>query len=238
MLIMLLIYTLKKTFKSSRSLEMTAVFKKLLFNFKYIIPFFLLSTTSSDNTVTEVENISFKIIKKNSSIGYIYIEKTSINQTTTYIINSEVNTKVIFNFNAIGNEKSIYKEDTLIFSSVFRKLNNKVKVNQSLSFINGKYYLNLADKKESIGIDIITRNIVTLFFFEPVGIDTVYSDKQNKMLNIYQVGNRKYKVAFSKSKYNIFHYENGKCTMIEAVGSFFKVKLIPTHHQIFNRSES
>lgn len=226
MLIMLLIYTFKKVFKKSYSFEITSVLKKLIFKIKYIIPFFLLANTSINNETTEVEKISFNIIKKNSRIGYIDIEKTSLNKITTYTLDSEVKVKVVFNFSAIGREKSIYKDDTLIFSSIYRKLNNKVKLNQSLFFVNGKYLLKKKNKKEKINIDVINSNLVTLFFYEPVGIQEIYSDKYKKMVKITPIGNSRYKIVLPNKSTSIYHYENGKCTMIDVVGSFFKVKLV------------
>ncbi len=223
---MLLIYSFKKGFKKAHFFEIVAVLKKMVYKLKYIIPFFLLANTNINNEIEEVEKISFSIIKKDSSIGFIDIKKASLNTQTTYIINSEVNTKVIFNFNAVGKEKSIYKGDTLIFSSVYRKLNHKVKLNQSLSFINGKYLLKNKNKKEKLSLGIINRNLVTLFFFEPKGVREVFSDKYKKMVKVTPMSKGKYKIVLPNRSTNIYHYKKGKCILVEAVGSFYKVKLI------------
>lgn len=174
-----------------------------------------------------VEKISFSIIKKNKIIGYVDIEKQSLNETTTFIINSEVNAKVIFNFNAIGNEKTIYKQDTLVYSSVYRKLNNKVKLNQSLSLIDGQYILINKNEYEVLNFNVIYRNLVTLFFNEPKGIKEVYSDKYKEMVKITPICNGKYKVVFPNNSTSIYQYDKGKCESLEVVGSFFKVHLLP-----------
>jgi hypothetical protein len=182
--------------------------------------------TPLNESAPTIEKVSFSILNKNASVGYIDIEKQSLNETTTYLINSEVNTKVIFNFNAIGKEKSIYKEDTLVYSSIYRKLNNKVKLNQSLSFKDGKYLIENEDEKEVLDMNVIYRNLVTLFFDEPKGIQEIYSDKYKKMVKITPKGNGNYKLTLPNKSVNIYHYDNGKCTTIDVVGSFFKVKLI------------
>ena len=75
---MLLIYGYKKVFKKSHSFDIVTTLKKLVFKIKYVIPFFLLANTSVNNESVEVEKISFSIIKKNSRIGYIDIEKSSL----------------------------------------------------------------------------------------------------------------------------------------------------------------
>jgi len=224
MLIMLLIYTLKKLFKTTYSFNMSSVFK-LILKIKYIIPFFLLSNTSSYNTDAKVEKISFSIINKNSKIGFIDIEKSSLDKTIIYTINSEVTTRVILNFHAEGREKSIYNEDTLVFSSVYRKINKKVKLNQSLSLIEGKYILNNKHKKELLNIGVITNNLVTLYFFEPINLKEVYTDKYKKMIKITPLGKGKYQIILPNKSSNIYHYKNGICTMIEVIGTFYKVKL-------------
>jgi len=225
---MLLIYTFKKVFNKFSSFEMKTAIKMLVFKIKYIIPFFLLSNTSLNNADTDVKKISFSIIKKDSCIGFIDIEKTSIDEITTYIINSEVKAKVIFIFNAVGIEKYIYKSDTLIYSSLYRKLNNKVKLNQTLSLVEGKYFLKEKNRIEALDFHIINRNLVTLFFIEPIGIHEVYSDKYREMVRITPMDKGKYRVVLPNKSTNIYHYENGVCTLIEVTGTFFKVKLIPT----------
>jgi hypothetical protein len=127
----------------------------------------------------------------------------------------------------VAKETSIYKRDTLVFSSVYRKLNNKEKRNQSLLFNNGTYTLKNKNKVEPLNIDFITRNLVTLYFQEPVGVTSVFCDNQNEMVQVKSLGNGRYKVQFSKGKYNIFHYKDGKCVKIEAFNPMFEVTLIP-----------
>jgi len=228
MLIMFIIYVIKKNLKSYHSWEMiTEVFKRLVFRMKYVLPFFLIASTSSDNKEVEIKNMYFNVIKKESNIGFINVEKRSTNETTTYIINSKINAKVVFNFIAIGKEKSIYKSDTLIYSSVYRKLNSKVKLDQSLAYHSGKYILSNRNKKERLYFNVINRNLVTLYFFEPKGISEVYSDKYKTMLKIDTIGNGMYKIIFPDKSLNIYHYEYGRCIMIEVEGPFFKVSLIP-----------
>jgi hypothetical protein len=202
------------------------LFKSYVYKLKYILPFFLLSNTSSDNVNTKVENISFNIINKNKNIGFIDIEKRDLEHTTTYIVNSEVNTKVIFNFSATGREKSIYRTDTLIYSSIFRKLNKKIKLDQRLTLDNGRYILNYKKNNEVLDFEVIKRNLVTLFFYEPIGVQQVYSDKYKKMVDINAQGKGKYKVVLPNKSVNIYHYDKGTCTRIDVKGSFFKVKLI------------
>ena len=203
MLIMLLVMSYNKFFNKSETLDLKRVIKSMVFKLKYTLPFLLLSMIPLENNVPVVENISFSVVKKNTSIGFINIEKRTVNNITTFTVNSEVNANIIFNFNAVGKEKSVYKEDTLVYSSVYRMLNNKVKLNQALLFEKGKYFLKNMGKDENIGFNVINRNLVTLFFNEPIGIDKIYADKYKIMLKIIPLGNRKYKVVFPNKSISI-----------------------------------
>lgn len=227
MLIILLIIKFRKAFKRSYFLEQIEAFKILVFKIKYTLPFLLLSMIPLENNVPVVENISFSVVKKNSSIGFINIEKRTINNITTFTVNSEVNANIIFNFTAVGKEKSVYKEDTLVYSSVYRMLNNKVKLNQALLFEKGKYVLKDKGRIENISLNVINRNLVTLFFHEPIGIEKIYADKYKIMLKITPLGDKKYKVVFPNKSISIYHYQKGKCIGVDVEGSFYKVQIVP-----------
>ncbi|HEY5688660.1 MAG TPA: DUF6134 family protein [Yeosuana sp.] len=226
---MLLVMSYNKIFNKSEALDLKRVIKSMVFKLKYTLPFLLLSMIPLESNVPVVENISFRVVKKNTSIGFINIEKRTVNNITTFTVNSEVNANIIFNFNAVGKEKSVYKEDTLVYSSVYRMLNNKVKLNQALMFEKGKYVLKNMGKDENIGFNVINRNLVTLFFHEPIGIDKIYADKYKTMLKITPLGNRNYKVVFPNKSISIYHYQNGKCISVDVEGSFYNVQIVSSN---------
>ena len=229
MIIMFLIYVIIKVIVELNKLVVLALFKRLFSKFKYIVPFLLLSNTSIHDRDVKVETIMFNIMKKETNIGTITINKSISELITTYHVNSNILAKLILTFKINCEERSVFKNDTLVFSSVYRTLNNKEKVNQSLEFINGNYYLQEEGKKVLLNIETIRQNLVTLYFVEPIGINKVFCDKQNLMVNLIYLKKGKYKVVFPNGDYNIFYYINGKCSMIEAVNSWCEVKLIPTY---------
>ena len=224
---MLLILSFNKIFNKSEVLDLQRVIKSILFKIKYALPFLLLSMVPLEGNFPIVENISFSVVKKNTSIGFINIEKRTVDNITTFLVNSEVNANIIFNFSAVGKEKSVYKEDTLVYSSIYRMLNNKVKLNHALLFEKGKYVLKNNGKDENISLHVIHRNLVTLFFHEPIGIDKIYSDRYKIMLKITPLGEGKYKVVFPNKSISVYHYKNDKCISVDVEGSFYKVQIVP-----------
>jgi len=185
----------------------------------------LLSMTIYNEVHNKQERIVFDIINKGKSIGYIVVEKISSQNTTIYNVSSEVETSILLKFKAKGEERSVYRNDTLIYSSIYRKLNNKVKANQTLKFNNGSYAIVKGKNKYTPNIDAITCNLVVLFFEEPYGIKQVYCDKLKTHLDIIKIDKGKFKVKFPNGSYNVYNYKNGKIDYVDAIGTFFKVKL-------------
>lgn len=196
---------------------------------KYILPFLLVSFTVGESSPVINETIRFDIVKKTKTIGFIELQKIKTNNTTTYKIKSEVNSKFIIEFKANSKESYVYESDTLIYSSIYRTINNKLSVDQTLYYNEGTYYLKKKQEDQMLHASVIRCNLVQLYFKEPVNIRQVYCDKLNQYLAIKNLGNNKYKMSFPNNSYTIFNYKNGKCSSIEAGGTFYKVTLVPDY---------
>ena len=173
------------------------------------------------------KSLTYNIIRNDEVIGKIEIILTSRGDSIIYDIESDVLAKFILKFKVIGKEKYIYKNGTLVYSSLFRTLNDKVKTNHSIHYQGGEYSLQTPEKISPLHFEAIKCNLIRLFINEPIGIDLVFCDNQQQMVKVEPLGNGIYKVEFSRGKYNIFHYENGRCVKIEAVSLLFDVTLIP-----------
>ena len=173
------------------------------------------------------KSLIYNIIKNEEIIGKIEIHLSTSGDSIIYDIESDVLAKFILKFKVVGKEKYIYKNGTLVYSSLYRTLNNKVKTNHSIQYNKGKYSLQTPEKNSSLELEAIKCNLVKLYINEPVGIKSVFCDNQQQMLKVEPLGNGIYKVEFSKGKYNIFYYENGICVKIKAVSPLFDVTLIP-----------
>lgn len=228
-------------YKLTRSKGKTAVIYEMLTGLsirriKYILVpllfFLLISSAGIENEFPIIEKIEFSIVKKNATIGYITIERSSQDQMTSYSIVSEVNAKIILNFKAVGKERYVFRNDTLMSSSMYRKINSRVKIDRTVEFNKGKYVSTDLGRKETLDVGIIKNNLVVLFFNEPKNFDRIYCDKLKTVVNITSLGKGRYKVVLPNKSYSIYNYEQGKCTSIEVKGTFFKVKLVKE-----NRSE-
>lgn len=203
-----------KSLKGNR-LKAKIVFVSLLF-------FLKMSSNAQSQT------LSFEVRKNNSHIGNISITKRINSDTVVYDLFSKIKAKIILSFNVTGIEKTIYKHGLLIYSSVYRKLNAKEKVNKELHFNAGKYRLVNSGRISTLPVSKINTNLVLLYFNEPVNISQVYCDNQNSMANIVLIETGKYRVTFPDGSYNIFYYQNGKCKKVDVFASLYEVQLIST----------
>ena len=191
----------------------------------------VVKANASNFTMANTESKSvavFKVFKKDKIIGTIQIVKQQSENTVIYNVSSEISAKFILKANVVGKETYVFKNGILEYSSLYRTLNNKVKVDQSLVYENGDYYLKKLDRDKPLDLNEIQQNLVTLYFQEPKGAKSIYWDLESEMVNVQCIGKGVYKVKLSSGKYNTFYYENGRCVKIEVVSPMFQVTMIST----------
>jgi len=231
MLPILILYVAKKfglSFSQSNRFE---AFKRLYLKIVVLIIMSIVvksnaSTFLNDNNESKSVTV-FNVVKNDKIIGTIEITKQQYNNTVTYNVKSEINAKFILKAKVVGKETYVFKNGILEYSSLYRTLNNKVKVNQSLVYENGNYHLKKIDRDKPLDLNEIQQNLVTLYFSEPKDTKTIYWDLQSEMINIECIRQGVYRVQFSNGKYNTFYYENGQCVKIDAISPLFTVTLIP-----------
>lgn len=226
MALIYLIYFLKNTNRLSAIANLKRFSLSLLNKLKYLFVFLLFSFSNPESYSNVTETILFNVSRHNDSIGFVEIKRNTLDNVTSYLIDSEVNVRVIFNFRANGHEESIYKDNILVYSSMYRKMNDKLKLNQSLTLENGNYIFKNKGREEKLFFKSIKHNLVTLLYKEPKGIYKVYSDRFNCMIDVVFLGNEKYKISLPNKSTSTYYYKNSECVKVELEGSFYKVDLI------------
>ena len=192
-----------------------------------LFPFFNAYSNNDFDSKEPSKSLSYNIVRNEEVIGKIEINLSTSGDSIIYDIESDVLAKFILKFKVVGKEKYIYKNGTLVYSSQFRTLNDKVKTNHSILYNNGEYKLHTSEKISPLHLEAIKCNLVKLYVNEPIGINSVFCDNQQQMVKVEPLGNGIYKVEFSRGKYNIFHYVNGRCVKVKAVSPLFDVTIIP-----------
>ena len=197
-------------------------------HFKAKIVFMILLFLLIKSSNAQDKNLSFEVWKNRSHIGNISMTEKFSSDSVVYDLSSKIIAKAIIKINITGIEKSIYKNGTLVYSSVSRKLNSRLKVNKKLFLHDGTYNLINKGRESTLPIDKIKDNLVTLYFNEPVNLSQVYCDNHESMARIVLLESGRYRVTFPDGSYNVFYYQNGKCVKVEAFNSLYKVQLIST----------
>ncbi|KJD32785.1 hypothetical protein PW52_15000 [Tamlana sedimentorum] len=223
---MLILYILRKINKKSNySKKLVLVMRRALKSVMLITLFIV--ATSFTKEAKPLKNITYNIVRNQTVIGTISISSIIKNDSEIYSLESHINIKYILKFCIKGEETSIYKNGILVYSSVFRKVNNKIKADHDVVYRNKNYHEINSGHSKKLSLKIIQDNLVMLYLKEPKYINTVYCDYIKQMVKVEALGMGKYKVDFLDGKYNIFHYKKGKCVKVEANSSLFNVTLIP-----------
>ena len=223
---MLIVYLMRRVKKTSFLYRKLNGLKKIALKLKVLLMLFTVSLTYGFNT-GPINYMTYNVVRNNVVIGTIKINSTTNNGSVTYSLNSNIVAKYLLKFNISGKETSIFENGVLVYSSVYRKLNNKVKTNHTITYKEGRYQLDNSPEGKHLNFAKIQNNLVTLYFNEPKGLNSVFCDNLKQMVKLQSLGDGRYKVFFSKGKYNIFYYEGGKCVKIEANSALFSVTLIP-----------
>lgn len=222
----LIVYLIRKFKGKSFVFPKAVIFKSLVLKILTLLGIVLL--VSSFATVDFNKTQVYNVVKNDKVIGIIEINKRISERTVIYTTSSNIKAKFLLKFDIVGKEKAVYENGVLVFSSVYRTLNHKVKTNHNVVLNNDQYHVQSSNEKKHLKYSAITHNLVTLYFQEPIGITSIFCDNQKEMVPVKPLSNGRYKVEISNDKYNVFHYKNGVCIKIEAVSKLFNVILIPT----------
>jgi len=225
MIPLLILYVLKRQNVISVSEKRLKKFQSALQKVLVLVVLSVFTCAHGSNSPNRETPKVFEIVKNNKVIGTINMVMKVNGDSIIFDSESQINVKFLLKFEITGKEKSVFENGVLVYSSVYRKLNNKVKANHVIERRGSFYSLNDNNKSEVLNLDDIEQNLIMLYFNEPKNITSIFCDNQKEMIQIKNLGQGKYKVEISKGKYNIFHYKNGKCVEVEAISPMYDVIL-------------
>lgn len=164
-------------------------------------------------------------IKRNGDIvGSVNFTHGIAGNRTVLTMESEVNTRFIFNFKAKAKEETIFDKGIMTWSSIFRNLNGNVKVDKKTRANGNTYTVHKGNKTETLNNYPIRYNMLSVYIIEPVNITKVYSDNFQQQVDIQIIADHHYKIKFPDGNYNEYFYTDGVCSKIEI------------HHSLYNAS--
>ena len=183
----------------------------------------LLSTMISINA--QQKKLEYSIKRNGDVVGNIHFIQGIVGNRIVLTMESEVNTRFIFNFTAKAKEEVIYDNGIMTWSSIFRKLNGSVKVDKKTKANGNAYIVYRGTKTETLNNYPIRYNMLSVYIIEPVNITKVYSDSFQQQIDIQKIHDHHYKIKFPDGNYNEYYYRNGVCSKIEIHHSLYSASI-------------
>ena len=138
--------------------------------------FLFLLTCATLCVSAQEKKLAYNIKRNGDIVGNIQFVQNITGSRTLLTMESEVNTRFIFNFKAKAKEEVIYDNGIMTWSSIFRKLNGTVKVDKKTKANGNAYTVYKGSKTETMNNYPIRYNMLSVYIIEPVNITKVYSD--------------------------------------------------------------
>ena len=183
----------------------------------------LLSITIS--VQAQQKKLEYNIKRNGDVVGKINFTHGIAGNRTVLTLESEVNTRFIFNFKAKAKEEAIYDDSIMTWSSIYRKLNGNVKVDKQTKVNGSVYTVFKGSKTETLNNYPIRYNMLSIYISEPVNILKVYSDNFQKQLDIQKIADHHYKIKFPDGNYSEYFYTNGICSKVEIHHSLYSATI-------------
>jgi len=171
------------------------------------------------------KKLEYSIKRNGDVVGNIHFIQGIVGNRIVLTMESEVNTRFIFNFKAKAKEEVIYDNGIMTWSSIFRKLNGNVKVDKKTKATGNAYTVYKGSKTETLNNYPIRYNMLSVYINEPVNITKVYSDNFQQQIDIQKIADHHYKIKFPDGNYNEYFYINGVCSKIEIHHSMYSATI-------------
>ncbi|UPT68117.1 MAG: hypothetical protein M0D57_05515 [Sphingobacteriales bacterium JAD_PAG50586_3] len=171
------------------------------------------------------KNLTYTITKGNEAIGEIHIIKSTNNDVTEYFFESNARVNLLlFNIKFYDKMSVKFNKNILQEAKLYRTTNNKVEVNNLITW-NGRFY-SCFDKNGHNGFinNPILLTTACLYFYEPVNVNSIFSEKFQRMIPIKNAGNNRYVMYLPNGNKTTYAYLNGICYSVEAETDWANLK--------------
>lgn len=191
----------------------------------FIFAMTLLSATS--NTVNTSKNtLNFTIINKDKTIGTLKATKVVNGSKTYYQSITAIKTRVIKEIEVDYKYDVVFEDNLLKKASVIIGVDDKPYADIITNRADQTYLITKNKKKESVIENAIHYATIVLYFKEPIGIDSCYSEQDGSFNTIVPLGNHVYKKVNAKKHENVYYYESGYLQKAEIDGGLIKFEIV------------
>ena len=167
----------------------------------------------------------YKIMRKGSEVGWAKVEKQTDSNTTTITMTNDVKLRFIFSYESTAKEISWFRDGKLQHSYYYRKTNGSIKADRHMYLVNDGYEVG-ESRKEKLNIGPVAYNTLSMYFQEPIGMTSVYSDNHQCFLALRKESDGGYSFTSSDGTINIFYYRGGICYKVQIDHSLYSATML------------
>ncbi len=174
------------------------------------------------------QDVNFSIHLGEKEIGEVKARRTALDNTHIYEVKSDVNFKVLWKeYNRTTNNKVIYENDILMSSYNSVYMNEEMEDSSAFQKKEEQYhYYRFPNEKLEMPKGLVQVSTVTLYFAEPEGINSIFSERFLTFCPLELIKEHTYKLSLPNGKVNIYTYVNKKLAEVFVDRSWFDLKFL------------
>lgn len=195
--------------------------------YRLIFTFVVLLLLVSCVLFSQSQTLAYKVVRNGSETGWVKLCKNVNGNTSVISMASEVRVRAVFLFIIISNEYAESKNEKLMHSYVFRKVNTNIKTDVHTRWTGSNYEKENASQKEKLTIQPVSFNVLDLYFREPAGFEQVYSGSHQQNLHIEKKQAGVYKLYLPGGDVNEYYYNaDGVCSKVKIDHGLYSAEFV------------
>lgn len=179
----------------------------------------LISLISFLGKPAETYQLRYDVIRNDKVIGYVNSVKTEKNNTTEYILESNVAVDMLFEMKIYSRISGIFSNGQLTDGKILRRINGKDKANARFVWVRDKYFIQ-EDKKTREFKNKIFYTTACLMHREPYNMKQIFSENFQKFIDVTETAPHHYTLHLPDGNKNFYRYENGICIQAQINTTF------------------
>lgn len=168
------------------------------------------------------QNLHYLIRLDNEQMGDLHATKTK-GSKEKYLMESKIKIEKMIKVDLFYKIEAIFEKNILLLSNAFESANGKEHTNSETKKSTSGYTVKTKKEIKTISHKGITNNLCKLYFEEPIGINSVWSDTFGELLTIKPAGEHRYELILPNGKSSFYSYFKGICTLVETEMMFGKI---------------
>jgi len=161
------------------------------------------------------QTLNYKVTKGGKQIGKILANRQVKADSCIYQLETEVSIRFIATFNVASTFETRYFKNRMVAANTINYLNGDLKEYSKTRWKNGVYHFERDEEKMKLDTNLIEYCIADLYYNEPKGISSIFSERFGKFCTLKETEPHTYELTLPNGKQNYYTYKAGVCQKVE-----------------------